>query len=163
LIVFRNCDPRYPFLWEDRAQPAARWHAAGDGPAQYFIRHEEITDLADLAMIRRAIWAADIDIADCQPPALLASQLIGDETTYPACQREAANMRRAGVRGVIAPSAALKPGEAAGYVVDGGQRGGAARDGRVFVLFGSRPDVTGWLVAADARPPARLLDQTRPL
>ena len=52
MIVFRQADPRYPFLWSDVSQPAARWHAVGEGPAHYFadtpdgawaelLRHEE--------------------------------------------------------------------------------------------------------------------------
>jgi hypothetical protein len=47
-------------LWEAASQPAARWHADGEGPAQYladtpvgawaeFLRHEGITDEADLS------------------------------------------------------------------------------------------------------------------
>ena len=58
MIGFRHADPRYPFLWEGAGQPAARWHAAGDGPAHYFcdtpdgawaefLRHEEISDPDD--------------------------------------------------------------------------------------------------------------------
>ena len=58
MIVFRQADPRYPFLWSDPAQPAARWHGEAEGPAHYFadtpdgawaelLRHEEITDPAD--------------------------------------------------------------------------------------------------------------------
>jgi hypothetical protein len=68
MIAFRQVDRRYPFLWEDRHQPAGRWHADGDGPAHYFadtpdgawaefLRHEEITDAADLETIRRPVWA----------------------------------------------------------------------------------------------------------
>ena len=36
MIVFRNTDIDTPFLWETGAQPPARWHGAGEGPAQYF-------------------------------------------------------------------------------------------------------------------------------
>src|SRR5262245_40501368 len=56
MILFRQVDARFPFLWEDARQPAGRWHAAGDGPAHYFadtpdgawaefLRHEEITEV----------------------------------------------------------------------------------------------------------------------
>ena len=76
MIAFRQCDARCPFLWEGAAQPEGRWHAAGEGPAHYFadtpdgawadfLRHEEIRDAADLATIRRAIWA--VDIGDAAP------------------------------------------------------------------------------------------------
>ncbi len=71
MIGFRHADPRYPFLWEGADQPAARWHATGDGPAHYFsdtpdgawaelLRHEEISDPDDLATIRRTLWAVDL-------------------------------------------------------------------------------------------------------
>src|SRR5262249_12367623 len=71
MIGFRHTDPRFPFLWEEASQPAARWHAAGEGPVHYFcdtpdgawaefLRHEEITDPADLITIRRTIWAVDL-------------------------------------------------------------------------------------------------------
>src|SRR5207237_7071664 len=74
MMGFRQVDARYPFLWEDHRQPAGRWHADGDGPAHYFsdtpdgawaefLRHEEITDAADLSTIRRQIWAVDIGYA----------------------------------------------------------------------------------------------------
>ncbi|MEE3851360.1 hypothetical protein VZC37_13525 [Gordonia sp. LSe1-13] len=83
MIVFRNYDPRFPFLWELNTQPGARWHAHGDGPVQYFadtpagawaefIRHEEITDPDDLAGIQRAICAIDIDESDCEPVTALS-------------------------------------------------------------------------------------------
>jgi hypothetical protein len=174
LIAFRNCDSRYPFLWEDSSQPAARWHGNGEGPAHYFadtpdgawaelIRHEEITKLADVASIRRAIWAVDLDPSECETPALAYAILTGDEATYDACRTEARSMRAAGGTGIVAPSAALKPGEASGFRVDHGLQRTPARNGRGFVLFGPRPDLTGWLVAPDARPSARILDQTRPL
>ena len=68
MIAFRQVDRRYPFLWEDASQPAARWHADGEGPAHYFadtpdgawaelLRHEEIIDQDDLRTIRRQMWA----------------------------------------------------------------------------------------------------------
>ena len=71
MIGYRHADARYPFLWEGFNQPAARWHAFSEGPAHYFadspdgawaefLRHEEITDPADLATIRRALWVADL-------------------------------------------------------------------------------------------------------
>jgi hypothetical protein len=36
MIVYRNADPRFPFLCENADQPAARWLGAGEGPVQYF-------------------------------------------------------------------------------------------------------------------------------
>ena len=66
MIAFRHCDRRWPFLWESAVQPQARWHGDGEGPVQYladtpdgawaeFLRHEEITDEADLAGVSRAL------------------------------------------------------------------------------------------------------------
>ena len=65
MIVFRHADPRFPFPSEWTGQPAARWHDAGEGPANYFsetpdgaraefIRHEDITDA-----VARSSWGGD--------------------------------------------------------------------------------------------------------
>lgn len=170
MIVFRNYDARFPFLWESDTQPEARWHGAGEGPVQYFadtpdgawaefVRHEEITELADLAGVHRAICAVDIDADDCEETALPMRVLTGDESSYPECRAEAAALRTRGDRGLTAPSAALKPGTAGGLYVDNGLKDAPARDGRVFVLFGRRPDLVGWRVTTDSRPPIQILDQ----
>src|SRR5690606_7733130 len=71
VIVFRQADSRVPPLWETSDQPAGRWHGDGEGPAHYFadtpdgawaefLRHEEITDPADLEGVRRRLWAVEI-------------------------------------------------------------------------------------------------------
>lgn len=170
MIGYRHCDARYPFLWEDATQPAARWHGQGEGPAHYFadtpdgawaefLRHEEITDPADLPGIRRAIWAVEIGDPQFEAPALPLGTMLGGQPTYAECQSEARQIRRAGGTALGAPSAALKPGEAASWMTDNGLRRAPARDGAVFVLFGKRPDLEGWMVATDARPPLRVLDQ----
>src|SRR5256884_1317297 len=60
----QTCALPISFLWETGAQPPARWHGAGEGPAQYFsstpeaawaefLRHEEIREAADLAGVER--------------------------------------------------------------------------------------------------------------
>ena len=59
------------------------------------------------------------------------------------------------------PSAALKPGAAGGWRVDGGLRPGHDRDGWVFVLFGRRPDLIGWAATVDGRPSPDLLPKVR--
>lgn len=170
MIVYRNYDARFPFLWESVDQPEARWHGEGEGPTHYFadtpngawaefVRHEEIVELADLAGVRRGICAVDINPDECQEPALPMTVLTGDETTYDECRREANRMRAAGMRGVMAPSAALRPGAAAGLRVDRGTQDGPPRDGFVYVLFGLRPDLIGWRIATEARPPVHVLDQ----
>src|SRR5215467_384965 len=104
MIVFRQADARYPFLWEGPAQPAGRWHASGDGPAHYFadtpdgawaefLRHEEITEREDLVTIRRQLWAVEIGDAHLQPVRLPADVLTGGLETYTACQTEARRLR----------------------------------------------------------------------
>jgi hypothetical protein len=159
-------------LWESADQPEARWHASGDGPVHYFadtpdgawaefVRHEEITDPEDLATVRRNLWAVEITNPPSAQPTLPAQTLTGPRRTYDECQREARRLRAAGEPGLLAPSAALMPGEARGLVVDRGLQLGPARDGRVAVLFGPRPDVVGWLAAEQARPPDLLLGKVR--
>src|SRR5215510_4164593 len=109
MIVFRQADPRFPFLWGTADQPAARWHADGEGPAHYFadtpagawaelLRHEEITDAVDVLTLRRAMWA--VDIGDDKPTAvtLPTSSTTGERQTYARCQRHARDLRATGCR-----------------------------------------------------------------
>ncbi len=71
MIWFRHCDTRWPFLWQSANQPPGRWHGDGEGPVQHlsdtpdgawaeFLRHEEISEAADLAGIERDLWAIDV-------------------------------------------------------------------------------------------------------
>lgn len=172
MILFRHADPRFPFLWEAAAQPAARWHAEAEGPAQYFadtpdgawaefLRHEEIKSPEDLATVRRALWAVEVPDEPSAQAMLPEDTLTGGTASYPACQAEARRLRALGVQRLAAPSAALVPGGAAGHRVDGGLRPAAPRDGQVIVLFGQRPDLTGWAAAGEGRPRAELLQLVR--
>lgn len=174
MIGFRHADPRCPFLWEGAGQPAARWHAAGDGPTHYFcdtpdgawaefLRHEEISDPDDLPTIRRALWAVDVGDPALASPDLPREVLTGGRRSYPSCQAEASRLRRMGASGLEAPTAALAPGGARGWRVDGGLQPGEPRDGRVFVLFGRRPELVGWRATAAGRPGEDLLAVVRPL
>lgn len=175
MIWFRNSDRRWPFVWEGNIQPAARWHADRAGPAQYFadtpdgawaefIRHEEITDPADLAGVERHLWAVEIpDDETAAAPVLPGGVLRGGLDSYPECQDEAGRLRAGGATALEAPSAALVDGGARGEFVRSGLVEGDERDGRVFVLFGERPDLRGWLSAAAGRPSDRLLPLVRPL
>ena len=173
MIGFRHTDPRYPlFLWEEgRSQPAGRWHAAGDGPAHYFsdtadgawaefLRHEEITEPEDVAGICRALWVVDLGDEPAAQPALPSAVSTGGPGTYPCCQAEALRLRAQGATGITAPSAALLPGRAGGRV-DGGARPGPARDGKVIVLYGPQPNLTGWMATAAGRPGKELLPCVR--
>ena len=150
MIVFRHADARYPFLWESAGQPAARWHGEGEGPVAYFaetpdgawaefLRHEEITDPADLAGVVRSIWAIELPEPPVATPRLPAAVMTGDRSTYDACRAEARRLRSRAA-GLIAPSAALLPRTPSGFRVDGGLRPAASRRERVLVLFGPQPD-----------------------
>jgi hypothetical protein len=174
VIGYRHADPRFPFLWETDRQPAARWHADRAGPAHYFsdtpygawaefLRHEAITDTADLFGIRRAIWAVELGAAPTETPTLSNATLQGGLKTYAACQREAQRLRARGATGLRGPSAALRPGGASGWQVDAGHSDGPRRDGEVWVLFGARPDLVGWQVVETGQPPDYLLSRVRPL
>lgn len=174
MITFRNSDRRWPFLWETDRQPAARWHADGDGPVQYladtpdgawaeFLRHEEIEDEIDLIGVSRALWCIEADTTTAVAPTLPIATMTGGMSTYATCQEEAMRMRDSGCDAIVAPSAALRPNSAGGSRVEGGVRAGPVRDGRVFVMFGPRPMLVGWLAVDAGRPPSELLDRVRPL
>ena len=170
MIAYRHADPRFPFLREDSAQSAGRWNAPGelthyfcdtpDGAWAEFLRHEEIRDPQDLPTIRRALWAVDIGEPPSNEPDLPRQTLLGGRETWPAC-RQAAGEHRKRVNGIAALSAALDPGAAGGWRVDGGLRPGPCRDGKVFVLFGRRPDIVGWAATVDGRPDRNLLPKVR--
>lgn len=174
-VGFRHCDPRFGFLWLTSAQPEARWHAEGEGPANYFadtptgawaefLRHEGITDAADLAGVRRSLWAVELPDNGYATPALPATVLQGGAASYPACQQAARKLRAAGAERLEAPSAALLPGGASGTraTISGLTTAAPARDGQVWVLFGA-VDVRGWLVVDAGAPPAAVLSVVRHL
>jgi hypothetical protein len=177
VIAYRHVDPRYPFLWESADQPAARWHGEGEGPAHYFadtpegawaefLRHEGISDAEDIAGVRRAMWAVEIPealLATAARPSLSARVLSGGLLTYGACRRAARALRRAGATALLAPSAALRPGGAGGWRIDGGFVPGPARDGRVVVLYGRQPLLVGWSAVHIGQPDARILARVNPL
>jgi RES domain len=173
MMVFRQTDSRYPFLWESAQQPPGRWHGPGEGPAHYFadtpdgawaelLRHEEITDPEDLATIRRQLWAVEIGDAPAEPVRVDERTATGGAASYASCQAEARRLRALGVRRLRVPSAALQPGGARGTVVRDGPQPGPDRDGEVVVVFGPPGSITGW-VAAEGRPPDDLLTRVRHL
>jgi hypothetical protein len=172
MIGFRQVDARYPFLWEGDGQAAGRWHADDEGPAHYFadtpdgawaefLRHEEITDPADLATIRRHLWAVDLGHAPATAVRLPDAALEGGPETYARCQREARRLRGAGVHRLVARSAALTRGGAHGFIVDDGVHVAAPRDGLVIVVFGAPSGLVGWVAGDAARPAPDLLDRVR--
>ncbi len=173
MIVFRQADPRYPFFWSDASQPAARWHADGEGPAHYFadtpdgawaelLRHEEITDAEDASTLRRALWAIEIGGAPLESVSLPSRVLTGGRRTYRVCQQHARRLRARGARRLVAPSAALLPGTAAGCeVVAGAERSASSRDGVVIVVFGAPEGLIGWKAVERGAPPADLIPRVR--
>jgi RES domain-containing protein len=173
MIVFRQADPRYPFLWSDVSQPAARWHGDGEGPAHYFadtpdgawaelIRHEEITDPDDAATLRRALWAIEIGDEPLKAVSLPTRVLTGGVNTYRACQDHARRLRARGARRLVAPSAALLPGGASGHLVERGvERSADPRDGQVIVLFGAPGNLVGWKAVERGAPPPDVLRSVR--
>jgi len=168
-LGFRHCDSRYPFVRNDASQPEARWHATGAGPANYFVdtpagawaeflRHEGIKDPKDLPGVARSIWAVEIPETGYATPRLAQGTMTGDKSTYPACRAEAASLRATGANRIEAESAALVAGGARGWVADPNERDASiARDGLVWVLFGSAGTLTGWLAVESGTPPARIL------
>jgi len=175
VIVYRHADPRFPFLSEGAGQPAARWHGEGEGPVQYFadtpdgawaefLRHEGINAESEIVNIRRALWSVELpDDLPADLPRLSQAALTGGIDTYSDCQKEARRLRRNGAKALRAPSAALLPGGARSWKVDGGLQPAAARDGIVIVIFGPRPDLSGWIAAFAARPRSDLLTRVRQL
>ena len=178
-IGFRHSDPRFGFLWLSAAQPEARWHAAGEGPANYFadtptgawaefLRHEEITDAEDLAGVRRSLWAVELPEEGYETPKLPGAVLHGGVASYPTCQTTARELRSAGARRLETSGAALLPGGASGSRVttsgleNAAPAAAAARDGRVWVLFGP-VDLRGWLAVDGGAPPASVLPVVRRL
>jgi hypothetical protein len=174
VILFRHTDPRFPFLWETASQPAARWHAEGEGPAQYLaetadgawaelLRHEEITDPADLETIQRSLWAIEVPEPPEARPRISRAVATGGLSSYARCQLEARRLRARGAVGLRAPSAALEPRSASGWRVAGGLRPGPRREEGVVVLFGARPELVGWAACDRGRPRADLLPRVRRL
>ena len=171
MILFRQTPPGYPFLWENLSQPEGRWHGPGEGPAHYcadtpdgawaeFLRHQDIKDSIDLPGINRDLWA--IEVADKEPfHHVRLSHTVCTAKDYRPCQAEAKHLRAAGATGVKAPSAALVPDVASGFVVEGGLKPAPRRNGSVYVLFGRRTDLIGWRAAAEAHPSPDLLSKVR--
>lgn len=171
-LGFRHCDHRSPFLWQSDAQPPARWHGEGEGPVNYFadtpvgawaefLRHEEITDPTDLAGVRRSLWVVELPDGDYATPKLANRVTTGGLATYTACQAEARRLRSLGARRLEAPAAALKPGTARGWTaLSDLTLAPTARDGRVWVLFGTCASV-GWPAVVAGSPPAAVLPLVR--
>lgn len=173
MILFRQTGPGHPFTWESAEQPAARWHALGEGPVHYFattpdgawaefLRHEEITDPDEIDGLRaRAVWAVRHDLPDLPRPQLPAEVLTGGLESYAACRDEARRLRANGAEGLRTLSAALPERGARLFGVDGGQVEDEAKS-EVVVLFGPRPDLWAMLCAL-GKPDRGLVERINPL
>lgn len=169
--LYRTCDVRWPFLWVDAGQPDARWHGSGEGPCHYLatsakgawaevLRHREIDEVNDLLNLELVIWEVEASIPAARPK-LPEATMTGDETTYPSCQREARRLRSAGATGLVAPSAALKSGEAEIYGVGpGGQTIVGHVTSEVVVIFG-QPDGLRGMPLAEGHPDPSWLGDVR--
>src|ERR1017187_3358212 len=165
--------PPFPFPWGRRRPPPGRLAWPGEGPVQYFadtpdgawaefLRHEGITEESELVNVRRALWAIEVpDELPTDTPRLAPSVLTGGTATYEECQKEARRLRTKGTQALQAPSAALLPGGARGWKVDGGLEPAAERDGTVLAVFGPRSGFVGWMAAFAARPRSDLLSRVR--
>ena len=84
-------------------------------------------------------------------------------TSHAACQASARALRAAGATEIEVRGAALLPGAARGWQADPLLRPAtAARDGRVWVLYGECAAV-GWPVVDGGAPPAAALGLVRAL
>jgi hypothetical protein len=127
-----------------------------------FLRHEGITQESELANVRRALWAIEVpDKLPVDAPRLAGPAMAGGIASYEECRKEARRLRTEGAQALHAPSAALLPGGAGGWKVDGGLQPAAKRDGTVLAVFGPRPSFVGWMAAFAARPRSDLLSRVR--
>ncbi len=128
------------------------------------LRHEEITDPADLVGISTRLWAVRLGDVEMYEPKLPLDVLTSAPDGYEICRTEARRLRAAGAMRLVTVGAALQAGEAAGFRVGtAGLIRAAPRDGKVVVHFGALPDAEGWCAADAARPDADLLGYIRPL
>jgi hypothetical protein len=164
-IGFRQTAQGVPVLWESSQQPAARWHALGDGPVQYFassaegawaewLRHEEIKNPDELNDVIRVLWSADLGEMALVGPELSREVLLGD--VYEPCRVEAKRFQDLGEAGLETVSAALS--HTLEYRTDNGvkvEKGEAL----VYVLFGTQPKLKASRVSDGGIPD--LLERVR--
>src|SRR5439155_13489826 len=123
-----------------------------------------LTEEADLAGVDRSLWAVEIPEAAYPKPNLLRSTLLGGLLTYTDCQDEARRLRQGGAQCLEAPSAALLPRGARGWVaMPNIQAPLGSRSGKVWMWFGARPDFVAWPAVEGGTPPSRILPLVRHL
>src|SRR5262249_32560073 len=128
-----------------------------------FLRHEGITDAADLAGVRRSLWVVELPDDDYATPKLPARTLTGGLDSYPACRAEARRLRQAGAQRLEAKAASLTPGAARGWTAAPDQvLSPVPRDGKAWVMFGPC-EAVGWPVVVAGAPPAEVMALVRHL
>src|ERR1700709_8068 len=108
-LGFRHADRRFPWVWASARQPESRWHGTDEAPVHYladtpdgawaeFLRHEEITEPADLAGVRRRGWAVELARSAETERAVPLPRAVstGRRDSYPACQDAARRLRGSG-------------------------------------------------------------------
>ncbi len=181
-MFFRQNDSNYPFIWEDGArQPAARWHALGEGPAQYlsdtpdgawaeFLRHEEIKEPISEEEVgkefKRTLWMIEIDLQERELDVesrntISKPALLGNEASYAVCQDFARMAKQEGYKFLKAPSAALEFEGAGGFQVKNGKLvAGPGRSASVYVYFGI-PTAIGWRCGSVPKIDQSFINKTR--
>lgn len=167
-MAFRYSSYDVPF-WVRPNTQAQRWNLAGEGCTQYWaltpdgawaehIRANDVETEVELDEVRIPIWICRLscmDLVDLREAevrdryGLTAGDLTSPD--WSACQRAATSMRAAGVRGLLAPSAALA--DATNVTLFGPRR---------LIAFDRRPALASAVpaaVVAIGRPPHNLLDR----
>ncbi len=171
MIVYRHAGYGTPLRTEPARRPG-RYHSGNEpSPTQYlclhplgpfaeFLRGHSLRLPEQVRQVRERTWAlrleqqglAEIGFANAREFGLEPAELVADDPA--ACRQRAAELRSAGVPGIIVPSAAL-PGT------------------RNLVLFGARVgspylleplgavDIPASITADAGRPPISLLDLVR--
>lgn len=178
---FRQVSPEWPPLWHDAGEPrpsqeSARWHRQGESYAQYLslsaqgawaelVRYEGIRDAAYASAQRRTLWQVFVrddgiaDLSDFDRWATCGLDPRDAVAEHEAAQQLGDELRAAGYRGVLAPSAAL-PGATNLTLFGVRYEAVMAYDLERW----SNPDADVWLpctlVAEAAAPPAELVVKT---
>jgi RES domain-containing protein len=187
-IVYRQAPGSFPPLWhrgsqrQPTDQPEGRWHSAGaghivqyasldsDGAWAELVRYEGIRTEAQrqAAEIRVQLWQLTVeetDIADLSTFDRIAAcgldpaEIVAEQ--HPYCQALADDLREAGYRGVLAPSAAMS--DVVNLSLFGPRREVLARE---LTLRGEPNPNPGYFIpvkplADDTVPPADILNYTR--
>jgi RES domain len=177
---YRQVSPDWPPLYHAAGEPApsqssGRWHRLGEGYAQYLsleplgawaelIRYEAIRDAARAQSYRRRLWLCflrEYELADLstfdryQDSGLDPGIAISD---HAASQALADELRAAGYRGVLSPSAALA---GATNLTLFGERYERVMLGGLDRWHNPQPGLfVPCSLVAEGGPPAQLVDET---